>query len=66
MLSGSEQNLDFTGKDWRAVLKNRRGGKAPPSVAAFLEKGEDFVVRDDLADSRRRHECALRRQSSRP
>ncbi|ESX99509.1 FAD-binding dehydrogenase [Mesorhizobium sp. LNJC405B00] len=50
VLSGSEQNLDFTAKDWRAVLKNRRGGKAPPSVAAFLEKGEDFVVRDNLAD----------------
>lgn len=50
VLSGSEQNLDFTGKDWRAVLKNRRGGKAPPSVAAFLEKGEDFVIRDNLAD----------------
>lgn len=50
VLSGSEQNLDFTGKDWRAVLKNRRGGKAPPSVAAFLEKGEDFVIRDSLAD----------------
>jgi predicted oxidoreductase len=50
VLSGSEQNLDFTGKDWRAVLKNRRGGKAPPSVAAFLDKGEDFVIRDNLAD----------------
>jgi predicted oxidoreductase len=50
VLSGSEQNLDFTGKDWWAVLKNRRGGKAPPSVAAFLEKGEDFVIRDNLAD----------------
>jgi uncharacterized protein len=50
VLSGSEQNLDFTAKDWRAVLKNRRGGKAPPSVAAFLEKGEDFVIRDNLAD----------------
>jgi predicted oxidoreductase len=50
VLSGSEQNLDFTAKNWRAVLKNRRGGKAPPSVAAFLEKGEDFVTRDNLAD----------------
>lgn len=50
VLSGSEQNLDFTAKDWRAVLKNRRGGKAPPSVAAFLDKGEDFVIRDNLAD----------------
>lgn len=50
VLSGSEQNLDFTGKDWRAVLKNRRGGKAPPSVRAFLDKGEDFIVRDNLED----------------
>ena len=50
VLSGSEQNLDFTGKDWRAVLKNRRGGKAPPSVKAFLDKGEDFIVRDNLGD----------------
>jgi predicted oxidoreductase len=50
VLSGSEQNLDFTGKDWRAVLKNRRGGKTPPSVQAFLDKGEDFIVRDNLGD----------------
>lgn len=50
VLSGSEQNLDFTGKDWRAVLKNRRGGKAPPSVRAFLERGEDFITRDNLGD----------------
>lgn len=50
VLSGSEQNLDFTGKDWRAVLKNRRGGKAPPSVKAFLDKGEDFITRDNLGD----------------
>ena len=32
------------------MLKNRRGGKAPPSVAAFMEKGEDFIIRDNLAD----------------
>ncbi len=50
VLSGSEQNLDFTGKDWRTVLKNRSGGKAPPSVQAFLDKGEDFIVRDNLGD----------------
>lgn len=50
VLSGSEQNLDFTGKDWRAVLKNRRGGKAPPSVRAFLDRGEDFITRDNLRD----------------
>lgn len=50
VLSGSEQNLDFTGKDWRAVLGNRRGGKAPPSVQAFLDKGEDFIARDNLPE----------------
>ena len=47
-LSGSEQNPDFTAKDWRAVLKNRRGASAPPPVEAFKEKGADFIVRDDL------------------
>ncbi len=49
-LSGSEQNPDFTGKDWRAVLRNRRGASAPPPVEAFKEKGEDFIVRNDLRD----------------
>lgn len=47
-LSGSEQNPDFTGKDWRAVLRNRRGASAPPPVEAFKEKGADFIVRKDL------------------
>lgn len=50
VLSGSEQNLDFTGKDWRAVFRNRRGGKAPSSVQAFLDHGEDFITRDNLGD----------------
>lgn len=49
-LSGSEQNPDFTSKQWRAVLKSRRGAGAPPPVEAFKEKGEDFVVRNDLRD----------------
>ena len=49
-LSGSEQNPDMTGKDWRAVLKNRRGRSAPPPVEAFKERGEDFVVRNTLAE----------------
>ncbi|HEV2897826.1 MAG TPA: FAD-binding dehydrogenase [Pseudaminobacter sp.] len=49
-LSGSEQNPDFTSKSWRAVLKSRRGAGAPPPVEAFKEKGEDFVVRDNLRD----------------
>lgn len=47
-LSGSEQNPDFTAKDWRAVLRNRRGASAPPPVEAFKEKGADFIVRNDL------------------
>lgn len=49
-LSGSEQNPDFTSGKWSAVLKSRRGAGAPPPVEAFKEKGEDFVVRDNLRD----------------
>ena len=49
-LSGSEQNPDFTSKKWAEVLKSRRGAGAPPPVEAFKEKGEDFVVRDNLRD----------------
>lgn len=49
-LSGSEQNPDFTSGKWTAVLKSRRGAGAPPPVEAFKEKGEDFVVRDNLRD----------------
>ena len=49
-LSGSEQNPDMTGKDWRAVLKSRRGAGAPPPVEAFKKHGADFVVRDTLRD----------------
>ncbi|SEB51654.1 hypothetical protein SAMN05216452_1832 [Nitratireductor aquibiodomus] len=47
-LSGSEQNPDLTSKRWIEVLKSRRGKGAPPPVEAFKEKGEDFIVRDDL------------------
>ena len=47
VLSGSEQNPDFTSKSIRAVLKNRRGGKADrPRSQAFLDNGEDFIVRE--------------------
>lgn len=49
-LSGSEQNPDMTSKSWLAVLKSRRGAGAPPPVEAFKKHGEDFVVRDNLAD----------------
>ncbi|WP_238364155.1 FAD-binding dehydrogenase [Mesobacterium pallidum] len=47
-LSGSEQNPDLTGKDWKLLLKSRLGGGAPPPVEAFKQHGEDFVVADDL------------------
>ncbi|MCZ7853425.1 FAD-binding dehydrogenase [Agrobacterium salinitolerans] len=48
-LSGSEQNPDLTGKDIRLLLK--RLGKEPPGpVQAFMERGEDFVVRDTLEE----------------
>ncbi len=49
-LSGSEQNPDMTSKDWRGVLKSRRGASAPPPVEAFKEKGADFIVRDNFRD----------------
>ncbi|MDO5630249.1 MAG: FAD-binding dehydrogenase [Paracoccus sp. (in: a-proteobacteria)] len=47
-LSGSEQNPDLTGKDWRAVLGRAFGRAAPAPVEAFKRSGSDFVVRDDL------------------
>jgi hypothetical protein len=46
-LSGSEQNPDLTGKDVRQVLGRVRPGPTAP-VQAFLDRGEDFLVRDDL------------------
>ena len=49
-LSGSEQNPDLTSKKWLEVLKNRRGGGAPPAVEAFKRHGVDFIVRDTLSE----------------
>jgi len=49
-LSGSEQNPDITSAKWMNVLRNRRGAGAPPPVKAFMDKGADFVVRDNLRD----------------
>ncbi|MFE1955003.1 FAD-binding dehydrogenase [Streptomyces sp. NPDC059524] len=46
-LSGSEQNPDITGKDLKLVLQRVKKG-APGPVQAFLDHGEDFVVRDNL------------------
>jgi uncharacterized protein len=47
-LSGSEQNPDITGRDLRVFLKSRLAKGAPAPVQAFKERGEDFVVADDL------------------
>lgn len=48
-LSGSEQNPDLTEKNIPLLLK--RLGKNPPGpVQSFMDKGEDFVVRDTLED----------------
>ncbi|MEM9796792.1 MAG: FAD-binding dehydrogenase [Pseudomonadota bacterium] len=48
-LSGSEQNPDFSAKDWRQVIRERLLNKNPtPSVQAFIDKGEDFVSAPDL------------------
>lgn len=48
-LSGSEQNPDLTGKDIGLMLK-RLGKGLPEPVQAFMDRGEDFVVRDRLED----------------
>jgi predicted oxidoreductase len=49
-LSGSEQNPDLTGKDLRLLVKSRLGKGAAGPVQAFLDKGADFVVRQNLDD----------------
>lgn len=48
-LSGSEQNPDITGKDFRGLLSRVRKG-APGPVEAFKSNGADFVVRENLRD----------------
>jgi predicted oxidoreductase len=48
-LSGSEQNPDLTGRDVRQVLSRVRPG-APGPVQAFMDRGEDFVVRRTLRE----------------
>ena len=49
-LSGSEQNPDLTGKDWRMVARRAVGKRATGPVEAFKEHGADFVVRDTLPE----------------
>lgn len=48
-LSGSEQNPDLTGKDLKLVLTRASQG-VPGPVQAFLDKGEDFVVRPTVRE----------------
>jgi len=47
-LSGSEQNPDITSGSLLRVLKSRLGRGAPGPVQAFMDRGPDFVVADDL------------------
>lgn len=47
-LSGSEQNPDVTGRSVRETIRQRVLPNVPDPVRAFMDKGEDFVVRRDL------------------
>ncbi|HEV3379797.1 MAG TPA: FAD-binding dehydrogenase [Trebonia sp.] len=49
-LSGSEQNPDITGKDRKAILASRLGGRVPGPVQAFVDRGSDFVTAATLRD----------------
>jgi uncharacterized protein len=49
-LSGSEQNPDITGRDWRLVARRAIGKKATAPVEAFKRHGVDFLVRPNLSD----------------
>lgn len=46
-LSGSEQNPDLTGKSIKKVLSRVLPGPTAP-VKSFMDKGEDFVIADNL------------------
>ena len=48
-LSGSEQNPDLTGKSIKKVLSRILPGPTSP-VKAFMDKGEDFVIADNLTN----------------
>ncbi len=49
-LSGSEQNPDLTGRDRRAMLASRFGGRVPGPVQAFVDRGADFVTAATLPE----------------
>lgn len=48
-LSGSEQNPDLTGKSILLTLSRLRKN-VQPSIQAFMDKGADFVVRNNLRE----------------
>lgn len=47
-LSGSEQNVDMTGKSVSKLLKNRLSSGPTDAVAAFQERGVDFLTADTV------------------
>ncbi len=49
-LSGSEQNLDLTGKNPKEVLLRRSLSDVTPAVQAFLDQGADFVQADTVEE----------------
>jgi len=49
-LSGSEQNPDLTGRNWRLIAQRAFGRKATAPVEAFKEKGADFAVANSLPE----------------
>ena len=48
--SGSEQNPDLTGKDWRQTLGRAFSKTATGPVEAFKQHGADFVIKENLAN----------------
>ena len=49
-LSGSEQNPDLTGRNWRLTIQQRLMPGAPGPVEAFKRRGADFVVAGNLRE----------------
>ncbi|HLW50620.1 MAG TPA: FAD-binding dehydrogenase [Sphingobacteriaceae bacterium] len=49
-LSGSEQNPDLTNRDYRKLLNRLGSTRAPGPVEDFKEKGQDFIVADNLEE----------------
>lgn len=45
-LSGSEQNMDLTGKSVPALMRTRLGSGPAPAVQAFVDRGPDFLTAD--------------------